>query len=92
MAYELKLTDLGPDSRIVLRPAADTSFALIDDRPVLFSEKNQQIYELNQISAFIWCKLLDRNKLETIGDELMRLGLDRQQARDILSQSPASVA
>ena len=64
----------------------------MDDRPVLFSEKNQQIYELNQISAFIWCKLLDQNAFETIGDELSELGLDRQEARNVLSASFASVA
>jgi len=60
---------------------------LIDGRPVLFSEKNQQIYELNQISAFIWCKLLDQTKFETIGDELSELGLDRQEARNVLSRA-----
>jgi hypothetical protein len=60
---------------------------LIDDRPVLFSEKSQQIYELNQTSAFVWCKLLDQNKLETIADELSELGLGREEARNVLSQA-----
>ena len=87
MAYEPELTEPGPKSPILLRPSADTSFALMDDRPVLFSEKNQQIYELNQISAFIWCKLLDQNAFETIGDELSELGLDRQEARNVLSRA-----
>jgi len=87
VAYELELTEPGPKSPILLRPAANTSFALMDDRPVLFSEKNQQIYELNQISAFIWCKLLDQNAFETIGDELSELGLDRQEARNVLRRA-----
>ena len=86
VASELGLTEPGPKSPILLRPSADTSFALMDDRPVLFSEKNQQIYELNQISAFIWCKLLDQ-KFETIGDELSELGLGRREARNILSRA-----
>ncbi|MFG3595182.1 PqqD family peptide modification chaperone [Bradyrhizobium sp. RDI18] len=87
MAFGRDLTEPRPESPILLRPAADASFALIDDRPVLFSEKNQRIYELNQISAFAWCKLLDQNKLETIADELSELGLDREQARNVLSQA-----
>jgi uncharacterized protein YjiS (DUF1127 family) len=87
VAYDPELTELGQKSPILLRPAANTSFALIDDRPVLFSERNQQIYELNQISAFIWCKLLDQTEFETIGDELSDLGLDRQEARIVLSQA-----
>ncbi|WP_197427517.1 PqqD family peptide modification chaperone [Bradyrhizobium retamae] len=87
MAFGRDLTEPRPESPILLRPAADASFALIDDRPVLFSEKNQRIYELNQISAFAWCKLLDQNKLETIADELSELGLDREQARNVISQA-----
>jgi hypothetical protein len=82
-----ELTGLGPDGPILLRPAADTSFALIDDRPVLFSERSQQIYELNQISAFVWCKLLDQDRPETIADELSGLGLDREGARNVLCQA-----
>jgi hypothetical protein len=81
------LTEPGPTGPILLRPAADASFALIDDRPVLFSERSQQIYELNQISAFVWCKLLDQDRPETIADELSRLGLGREEARNVLSQA-----
>ncbi|WP_156908534.1 PqqD family peptide modification chaperone [Bradyrhizobium murdochi] len=87
MTFRPDLMESGPGSPILLRPAADASFALIDDRPVLFSEKSQQIYELNQISAYLWCKLLDQNKLETIADELSELGLGREQARSVLSQA-----
>ncbi|WP_213287259.1 PqqD family peptide modification chaperone [Bradyrhizobium sp. sGM-13] len=87
MIFRPDLMESGPDSPVLLRPAADASFALIDDRPVLFSEKSQHIYELNQISAFAWCKLLDQNKLEGIADELSELGLGREQARNLLSQA-----
>jgi hypothetical protein len=82
-----ELTALGPENAILLRPAADASFALIDDRPVLFSERSQQVYELNQISAFVWCKLLDQGKFETIADELSKLGLGRENARNALNQA-----
>ena len=82
-----RLMELESESPILLRPAADASFALIDDRPVLFSERSQQIYELNQISAFVWCKLVDEGKPETIADELGQLGLGREEARNVLSQA-----
>jgi Coenzyme PQQ synthesis protein D (PqqD) len=82
-----ELTEPGPEGPILLRPAAHASFALIDDRPVLFSEKSQQIYELNQVSAFVWCKLLDQNKPETIAAELRELGLGREEARNVLGQA-----
>ena len=87
MANVPELMEPGPESPILLRPAADASFALIDDRPVLFSERSQQIYELNQISAFIWCKLLEQGKPETIADELSELGLGREEARNVLAQA-----
>ena len=87
MANGPELTEPGSESPILLRPAPDASFALIDDRPVLFSERSQQIYELNQISAFIWCKLLEQGKPETIADELNELGLGREEARNVLAQA-----
>ena len=87
MANGPQLTEPGSEGPILLRPSADASFALIDDRPVLFSERSQQIYELNQISAFVWCKLVDQGKPETIADELSELGLGREEARNVLSQA-----
>ena len=87
MANGPELTEPGSESPILLRPAADTSFALIDDRPVLFSERGQQIYELNQISAFVWCKLHDEGKPDAIADELHELGLGREEARNVLRQA-----
>ena len=73
--------------RIVLRAAAHASFALMDGRPILFSEKNQKIYELNKISALIWCKLLDHTSLESIYRELAEFGIARQDARSSVAQA-----
>ena len=87
MANGPDLAASGSESAIVLRPAADAAFALIDDRPVLFSERNQQIYELNQVSAFVWCKLLDQEQFEAIADELSELGLGQEMARNALRQA-----
>ncbi len=70
-----------------LRPAADASFSLLDDRPVLFSESAQRIYELNQVAAFIWCSLVDRKPVETICKDLERSGLKSAAARDYVNQA-----
>src|SRR3954468_20656154 len=71
----------------VFRPVARASFSLLDDRPVLFSEASQKIYELNQVAAYIWCCLLDNKRTETICAYLTNFGLDPVTARDHLSQA-----
>jgi hypothetical protein len=75
------------DRSPILRPVTGASFSLLDDRPVLFSEFAQKIYELNQIAAYIWCGLLDRRPEEAICDDLTKFGLDRVAARNHLHQA-----
>jgi hypothetical protein len=70
------------DPSHILRPVAGASFSLLDDRPVLFSESTQRIYELNQMAAYIWCCLLDHKPLEAICEDLTKFGLDRFAARN----------
>lgn len=70
--------------RDVLRPAAGTAFALIDQTPVLFSEREQKLFELNDVAAFIWCSLQDAVPLETICDQLVDRGLSLMSAREYL--------
>jgi hypothetical protein len=76
-----------PDHSHILRPVAGASFSLLDDRPVLFSESAQKIYELNQMAACIWCCLLDRKPAEAICDDLTKFGLDRVAARNHVRQA-----
>lgn len=71
----------------ILRPVAGASFALLDDRPVLFSESAQKIYELNQMAAYIWCCLSDHKPAEAIGQDLTEFGLDRVAAQDYVHQA-----
>src|SRR5262245_39414248 len=59
----------------------------MDGRPILFSEKNQKIYELNKTSALIWCKLLDQTSLESIYRELAEFGIERQSASSSVRQA-----
>ena len=56
----------GPPARSFSHFASGHGGIILDDRPVLFSESAQKIYELNQIAAFIWCRLLDRKPEEAI--------------------------
>jgi hypothetical protein len=66
----------------ILRPVAGAAFSLLDDRPVLFSESAQKIYELNQMAAYIWCGLMERKPAEAICYDLTNFGLVRVAARD----------
>src|SRR4029079_2192723 len=70
----------------IFRPIARASFSLLDDRPVLFSEAAQKIYELDHLAAYIWCSLLDQKLPEAICDDLTAFGLERVAARDHLNQ------
>jgi hypothetical protein len=80
--------DAGPlDPSHILRPVAGASFSLLDDRPVLFSESAQKIYELNQMAAYIWCCLMDRKPVEAICEDLTKFGLDRHAARNHVHQA-----
>lgn len=77
-------------SPIEMRPATDVMFALIDGRPVLFSEGAQSLFELNDIAAFIWCNLEDGVDPKTICDQLVDRGLGTSEAhaslREVLRQ------
>ena len=72
---------------VAFRPASDSSFTLMDNRPLVFSERNQQIFELNGIAAFIWCKLLERQKTEAIATELRNCGMDGPAASQFMLQA-----
>ncbi|WP_425908239.1 PqqD family peptide modification chaperone [Nitrobacter sp. TKz-YC02] len=66
----------------ILRPVAGALFSLLDDRPILFSESTQKIYELNHLAAYIWCCLLDHKSTETICEDLTKFEMDRVAARN----------
>lgn len=72
---------------IVIRPAADTSFNLLDNRPIVFSESGQKIYELNEVGAYIWCKLADGSSVGQIADELAAFGIDGSDAHQFVQQA-----
>jgi hypothetical protein len=80
---DLDMSDL---SR-VLRPIAKASFSLLDNRPVLFNESSQKVYELNQTAAYIWCCLLDQKPTETICEELAQLGFQHAAATNYINSA-----
>jgi hypothetical protein len=65
---------------IILQQAADVAFALLDGRPVLFSEAKQQIYELDQVGAYIWCRIAQHAPVAVICEELGQFGIDASRA------------
>jgi coenzyme PQQ synthesis protein D (PqqD) len=71
----------------ILRPVAGALFSLLDDRPILFSESTQKIYELDQLAAYIWCCLLDHKPTEAICEDLTKFELDRVRARNHVHQA-----
>jgi hypothetical protein len=71
----------------ILQPASDASFSLLDNRPVLFSESAQKIYELNPVGAYIWCSLLDHKATDRICEDLTKFGLDLVAARQFVQQA-----
>lgn len=72
---------------MMLRPAEDAVFALLDGRSVLFSETSQNIYELDQVGAFIWCRMAEGASLEDVHRELGKFGIDERRARQFTQQA-----
>lgn len=70
-----------------LRPAAGTTFALVDGLPVMFSEDDQKLFELNDVAAFIWCSMQSAVPLETIASQLIDHGLSPAEARESLGDA-----
>lgn len=64
-----------------LRPSDGASFFLLGDRSVVFCEKTQKIYELNQTAAYIWCRLEEQAPPGTICNELTQSGTDPDLSR-----------
>lgn len=72
---------------VVFKPAVDAAFALLDGRPVLFSGTRQKIYQLDQLGAFIWCKLAQGAPLAAVYDELGNLEIAEHVARQFVRQA-----
>ena len=84
--------DTGPAGRNadhlpIFFPVDDASFSLLDGRPVLFSEATQKLYELNQIAAYIWCRLSDQMSVAQICQDLEKNGLKPADARSFVQDA-----
>lgn len=53
---------------------------------MLFSEAGQKIFELDQVAAFIWCKLAQGASLEDVYQGLGTLGIDEDASRQFTRQ------
>lgn len=69
--------------------AAGTAFAVVDQRKLLFSETRQEIFELNDMAAYIWCRLEEGDPPSVAAGRLVGLGVPAEAAdgyvRDVLS-------
>ncbi len=68
-------------------PVEDALFSLFDGRPVLFSEATQKLYELNEIAAYIWCRLSDRMSVSRICQDLENNGLKPADAQSFVQDA-----
>ncbi|UWU90006.1 serine/threonine protein kinase [Bradyrhizobium sp. CB1015] len=74
-------------AEIVLRPAPDAVFALLDGRSMIFSEAGQKIFELDRVGAFIWCKLGEGASIGDIYRGLEAQGIDEHTARQFTREA-----
>ncbi|MGL4965891.1 MAG: PqqD family peptide modification chaperone [Inquilinus sp.] len=69
--------------------AAGTAFAVVGQRKLLFSETRQEIFELNDMAAYIWCRLEEGDPPSVAAGRLVDLGVPAGDAdgyvRDMLS-------
>lgn len=70
-----------------LRPAEGASFFLLGDQNAIFSEPAQKIYALNDVAAYIWCRLEERETADEICDGLIGSGADATVARKYVEQA-----
>ncbi|MGK9168509.1 hypothetical protein KXR53_19505 [Inquilinus limosus] len=70
--------------------AEGTGFAVMDGRKLVFSEARQEIYELNDMAAYIWCRLGEGHLPAAVVGGLVDLGVPPGAAgsyvREILSE------
>ena len=64
----------------------NASFYVIGGKKTLFSEELQQVFELDDISMYLSCRLLDSVSIDHLQDEMIERGLDRSQARARVAQ------
>jgi hypothetical protein len=71
----------------VFFPVDGALFSLLDGKPVLFSESTQKLYELNQIAAYIWCRLSDQMSVAQICQDLEKNGLKLADAQSFVQDA-----
>jgi len=53
----------------------DAAFLLIGSRKAVFSQEQQQLYELDDTAAYVWCRLEEEAPAEAIAKELVKRGM-----------------
>jgi Coenzyme PQQ synthesis protein D (PqqD) len=71
----------------LLAPAEGTRFFFLGHQKILFSESKQEMYELNDLAAFIWCQLEEQRTLNEICSDLIAGGIGGSSARKYLHET-----
>jgi len=58
-----------------LRVRSGVCFCLIGNRKAVFSQEQQQLYELDDMAAFVWCRLEERASAVVVAEELVQRGM-----------------
>jgi hypothetical protein len=58
-----------------ISPVGNVEFLYIGDRPLLFSESRQRLFELSSPAAYVWCRLAEGADTDNIVPELIERGI-----------------
>ncbi|KKC24554.1 PqqD family peptide modification chaperone [Sphingomonas sp. SRS2] len=70
-----------------MEPAPDVLCFAVGERSVLFSERLQQLFELNDSAAAIWRALAAGDSAQAVEDSLVRSGIARRHAQDFVTEA-----
>jgi hypothetical protein len=70
---------VAPDE-LVFRLAAGAVFSLLGERKMLFAQRQQKIFGLNDIAAYLACRLADGCRITDLADALVERGIGAEAA------------
>jgi Coenzyme PQQ synthesis protein D (PqqD) len=81
------LSEVAIDKQYVLRRDQGAAFFLMNDQKVLFSESTQEMYVLNDLAAYIWCRLEEKQKVSEICADLVKSGVSGDDAKKYVNEA-----
>ena len=81
------MSEVAIDKQYVLRRDQGAAFFLLNDEKVLFSELTQEMYVLNDLAAYIWCRLEEKQKVSEICADLVQSGVSGGDAKKYVNEA-----